>query len=73
LNEKEQNLLASDTPTGILRKMYRTMVKIRKFEEKVAELIEDGEIDHESLGLGCFHPPKTEQISTEVLSLPVYP
>jgi len=28
---------------------------------------------HESLGLGYFHPPKTEQISTEVLSLPMYP
>jgi TPP-dependent pyruvate/acetoin dehydrogenase alpha subunit len=39
LNEKEQNLLASDIPTGILRKMYVTMVKIRKFEERVAELV----------------------------------
>ena len=28
---------------------------------------------HESLGLGYFHLPKTEQISTEVLSLPMYP
>jgi len=142
LNKKERNLLALDIPTGILRKMYRTMVKTRKFEEKVAGLIEDGEIKcpchlyigeeavavgvysalrkdnfvfsahrshghyiakggdikklmaeiyckstgikililwpkpthkHESLGLGHFHPSKTEQISTEVLSLPMYP
>jgi len=28
---------------------------------------------HESLGLGYFHLPKTEQISTEVLSLQMYP
>jgi len=39
LNEKEQNLLASNIPTDILRKMYVTMVTIRKFEEKVAELV----------------------------------
>lgn len=39
MNEKEQNLLASDIPTDILRKMYVTMVKIRKFEETVAELV----------------------------------
>jgi len=39
LNEKEQNLLASDIPTDVLRKMYATMVKIRKFEERVAELV----------------------------------
>jgi len=39
LNEKEQSLLASDIPTDILRKMYATMVKIRKFEERVAELV----------------------------------
>jgi TPP-dependent pyruvate/acetoin dehydrogenase alpha subunit len=39
LNEKEQNLLASDISTDILRKMYVTMVKIRKFEERVAELV----------------------------------
>ena len=39
MNEKEQNLLASDIPTDILRKMYVTMVKIRKFEERVAELV----------------------------------
>lgn len=44
MKEKEQKSLALDIPTGILRKMYRTMVKIRKFEGKVAELIEDGEI-----------------------------
>jgi dTDP-4-amino-4,6-dideoxygalactose transaminase len=28
---------------------------------------------HEALGLGHFHLPKTEQISNEVLSLPMYP
>ncbi|MGQ9460518.1 MAG: DegT/DnrJ/EryC1/StrS family aminotransferase [Candidatus Bathyarchaeaceae archaeon] len=28
---------------------------------------------HEALGLGKFHLPKTEQISREVLSLPMYP
>ena len=39
MNEKEQNLLASDIPTDVLRKMYATMVKIRKFEERVAELV----------------------------------
>jgi len=39
LNKKEQNLLASDISTDILRKMYATMVKIRKFEERVAELV----------------------------------
>jgi hypothetical protein len=37
LNEKEQNSLASGIPAGILQKTYET-------EEKVAELIEDGEI-----------------------------
>lgn len=39
MNEKEQNLLASYISTDILRKMYVTMVKIRKFEERVAELV----------------------------------
>jgi len=39
LNEEEQNSLASDIPTDILRKMYLTMVTIRKFEERVAELL----------------------------------
>lgn len=38
MNEN-QKLLSSNIPTDILRKMYVTMVKIRKFEEKVAELI----------------------------------
>ncbi|HEY4675071.1 MAG TPA: thiamine pyrophosphate-dependent dehydrogenase E1 component subunit alpha [Candidatus Bathyarchaeia archaeon] len=33
------SLLASDVPTDVLQKMYVTMVKIRKFEEKVAELL----------------------------------
>ena len=28
---------------------------------------------HEALGLGHFHLPMTEQISNEVLSLPIYP
>jgi len=39
LNEREQDFLASDIPTDILRKMYVTMVKIRNFEEKVSELL----------------------------------
>jgi len=39
LNEREQDFLASDIPTDILRKMYVMMVKIRKFEEKVSELL----------------------------------
>jgi TPP-dependent pyruvate/acetoin dehydrogenase alpha subunit len=39
LNEKEQNLLTSGIHTDILRKMYVTMIKIRKFEERVAELV----------------------------------
>lgn len=39
MNEKEQNLLILDVPTDILRKMYVIMVKIRKFEERVAELV----------------------------------
>lgn len=44
MSQKEQNLLASDIPTDILRKMYMMMVKIRKFEERVAELIPPKEI-----------------------------
>ena len=28
---------------------------------------------HDALGLKHFHLPKTEQISNEVLSLPMYP
>jgi dTDP-4-amino-4,6-dideoxygalactose transaminase len=28
---------------------------------------------HEALGLGKFHLPKTERVSNEVLSLPMYP
>jgi len=39
LNKKEQELLASDVPLAVLRKMYVTMIKIRVFEEKVAELL----------------------------------
>ncbi len=39
MNEKEQSSLALDAPADVLRKMYATMVKIRMFEEKVAELI----------------------------------
>jgi len=39
LNGKEQSSLALDVPTDVLRKMYATMVKIRVFEEKVAELL----------------------------------
>jgi len=39
LNEEEHAFLVSDIPPDILRKMYMTMVKIRKFEEIVGELI----------------------------------
>ena len=39
MNEKEQGSIALDVPTDVLRKMYVTMVKIRKFEETVAELL----------------------------------
>jgi len=39
LNKKEQSLLVSDVPTDVLHKMYATMVKIRVFEERVAELL----------------------------------
>lgn len=33
---------ADDTPTDTLRKMYLTMLRIRKFEEKVAEILRTG-------------------------------
>jgi TPP-dependent pyruvate/acetoin dehydrogenase alpha subunit len=36
---KEEKSASSDVPIRILRDMYTTMVKIRKFEEKVAELL----------------------------------
>ncbi len=36
---KEQSSLTLDVPTDVLRKMYVTMVKIRVFEERVAELL----------------------------------
>jgi pyruvate dehydrogenase E1 component alpha subunit len=39
LNEKEQSSLALDVPVDVLRKMYTIMVKIRMFEERVAELL----------------------------------
>lgn len=39
MNEKEQISLASDVPKNVLRKMYVTMVTIRMFEERVAELL----------------------------------
>jgi len=89
LNKKEQNLLASDISTDVLRKMYATMVKIRKcMHAGVCSALKRDDyvvsthrshghfiacMQHESLGLRYFHPPKTEQILTEVLSLPMYP
>jgi TPP-dependent pyruvate/acetoin dehydrogenase alpha subunit len=39
LKQKEVKSASSDVPPNILRKMYVTMVRIRKFEEKVAELL----------------------------------
>ena len=39
MNKRGQDRLALDTSTSILRKMYVTMVRIRKFEEKLAEIL----------------------------------
>lgn len=39
MNKKEQDLLALDIPANILHKMYVTMVRIRKFEERIAEIL----------------------------------
>jgi pyruvate dehydrogenase E1 component alpha subunit len=39
LNKREQRLLSTDIPTDILKEMHVKMVKIRKFEEKVAEIL----------------------------------
>jgi TPP-dependent pyruvate/acetoin dehydrogenase alpha subunit len=39
LNKRGQRLLSTDIPTDILKEMYVTMVKIRRFEEKVAEIL----------------------------------
>jgi len=39
LKEEEKNLPPSDIPQDILRKMYVAMVNIRKFEERVAEIL----------------------------------
>jgi TPP-dependent pyruvate/acetoin dehydrogenase alpha subunit len=39
LSKKGRGLLASDISTNALKQMYITMVKIRKFEERVAELL----------------------------------
>jgi len=39
LNEKERTSVALDVPSEILRKIYVTMLKIRVFEERVAELL----------------------------------
>jgi len=44
LSKKKQNPPASDIPPNVLRKMYITMVKIRKFEERVGELVHLKEI-----------------------------
>lgn len=39
MNKNERASLTSDIPSDVLRKMYITMVKIRKFEERLAELL----------------------------------
>jgi TPP-dependent pyruvate/acetoin dehydrogenase alpha subunit len=40
LNRKRQRrLLSTDIPTGILKEMHVTMVRIRKFEERVSEIL----------------------------------
>lgn len=39
MNEKERTSVALDVPSEILRKIYVTMLKIRVFEERVAELL----------------------------------
>jgi len=36
--------MKTDTPENILQEMYKVMVRIRKFEEKLGELIIKGEI-----------------------------
>jgi len=44
LSRKGQHAVALDVPTDVLREMYTTMVKIRKFEERVGELVQTKEI-----------------------------
>ena len=48
MNESEVGLfktgIANDIPAKILRMMYATMIRIRKFEERVAELVSKNEI-----------------------------
>lgn len=39
MNRKRQDLLALDVSQSTLQKMYGTMVRIRKFEEKLAEIL----------------------------------
>lgn len=39
LKKREQSLLSAEIPVDTLKRMYVTMVRIRKFEEKVAELL----------------------------------
>lgn len=34
----------TEIPVGLLREMYRTMTRIRRFEERVADLVEAGEV-----------------------------
>lgn len=44
MSKKGQHSLALGISTDVLRKMYTIMVKIRKFEEKVGELVQTKEI-----------------------------
>ena len=64
--------------------MYQNYVIQAKERDKLAAYLEDSGIEtliswpkpmhhHEALGLNHFRLPKTEQISKEVLSLPMYP
>ncbi|MCK4735527.1 MAG: DegT/DnrJ/EryC1/StrS family aminotransferase [Methanophagales archaeon] len=64
--------------------VYQNYVIRAKERDRLATYLDESGIEiliswpkpmhhHDALGLGHFHLPKTEQISNEVLSLPMYP
>ena len=64
--------------------VYQNYVIRAKEQDRLVEHLRESDVEiliswpkpmhhHEALGLGHFHLPKTEQISNEVLSLPMYP